>query len=120
MSASTDRAEFLKTEERFAIAEDAPTTARWGEESPDTRQSSCLAFEAAAAAEAGRQLALLAQVRARDVVIVEGVWPDLEGSTVRIAYDGKLGVAGEADMLVLKTLIDRNAGTTELTGEVRL
>lgn len=120
MSAAIARAEFLKTEERFALAEDSAITARWGEDAADTLQSSCLAFEAAAAAEAARQLAQLAEVRARDVVTVEGVWPDLEGRTVRIAYDGQLGVAGEADLLVLRALVDRNAGTTELTGEILL
>lgn len=119
-AASTARAEFLKAPDRFAVAESATMTTRWGEDAEDTRQASVLALESSAVAEAARQLADLAHVRGRDRVVIEGVHRDLEGMTVRIAYDGRLGAAGQVDMLVIRARIDLNRGQTELEGEVRL
>jgi pyruvate/2-oxoglutarate dehydrogenase complex dihydrolipoamide acyltransferase (E2) component len=120
MPAPTARAEFLRAAERFAVAENPTIAARWGEEAADSQQSSPLAAEAAAAAEATRQLAQLAQVRARDLAVIEGVHADLEGRTVRLAYAGRLGIAGDADLLVIRSRVDWNAGTTEIEGEVIL
>lgn len=120
MTASTARAEFLKAAERLAVAQNATIAARWGEDAQDTSQSSVLAEEADAATEAARQLAQLAQVRAVDLVVVEGLWPDLEGKTVRIAYNGQFGIATTADLLVTKAKLNRNVGTTEIEGEVIL
>jgi nucleotide-binding universal stress UspA family protein len=120
MTATTARAEFLKTEERFAVAENSTIAARWGEDAADTRQSSPLATQAAAEAEAARQLAQLAAVRARDLVVVEGLHPGLEGQTVRIWYGGQFGMTTEADLLVIRARVRRNTGQTELEGEVLL
>lgn len=120
MTASTARAEFLKVAERLAVAENATIAARWGEDALDSSQSSVLADEADAATEAARQLAQLAQVRAVDLVVVEGLWPDLEGKTVRITYNGQFGIATTADLLVTKAKLNRNVGTTEIEGEVIL
>jgi hypothetical protein len=119
MPASTARAEYLKAAERFAVAENATMAARWGEEAFDSQQSSPLALEADAATEATRQLAQLAQVRARDVAVIAGQWQDLEGRTVRLPYQGRLGIVGEADLLVLRARVSAD-GTTELEGEVML
>jgi hypothetical protein len=120
MSASTPRAEFLKAAERFALAESATMAARWGEDATDTSQSSALALEADAAAEASRQLAQLAQPRAVDLVTVEGYWPDLEGLTVSVWYGGRFGIAGAALLLVTRARVDPARGQTELEGEVIL
>lgn len=120
MSAPISRAEFLKAQDRYATAISASAESRWGEDAVDTTQTSPLHLESDAAAEAGRQLAHLAQVRVRDVVEVAGVHTDLEGATVRLPYAGRLGMGATADMLVVKARIDRNAGVTILTGEVIL
>ena len=120
MTATTARAEFLKTEDRFAIAESATLTTRWGEDALDTSQASPLAELADAQAEANRQLAQLGAVRARDLVVVEGLHPELEGRTVRIWYGGQFGMPNEADLLVIRAKVLRNSGQTELEGEVVL
>lgn len=120
MTATTARSEFLKTEERFAIAQSAALSARWGEDALDSSQSSPLAELADAQAEAARQLAQLSTVRARDVVMVEGLHPELEGRTVRIWYGGQFGMGQEADLLVIRAKLYRNTGQTELEGEVVL
>ncbi|WP_194745713.1 hypothetical protein [Thermaurantiacus tibetensis] len=120
MSAPVARAEFLKTAERFAIAENVTIGTRWGEDALDTRQSSCLRFDTDAAAEAARQLAQLDEVRARDAVVIAGVHLDLEGSTVRVPYNGRLGLTGARDLLVVRARVDRNRGLTEIEGEVLL
>jgi nucleotide-binding universal stress UspA family protein len=120
MTATTERAEFLKAADRFAVAEDATITTRWGEDAADTKQPSILALKADADAEAARQLTDLARVRARDRVTVEGLHEDLEGRTVRIAYAGRIGISGDADLLVIRARLDRGRGLTELEGEVRL
>ncbi|MFQ3664663.1 MAG: hypothetical protein SNJ79_01315 [Sphingomonadaceae bacterium] len=119
-TATTDRAEFLKQAERFAVALSSSVAATWGEDALESRQSSCLHLAADAQAEANRQRDQLAAVRARDLAVVEGLHLDLEGATVRLAYNGRLGVAGEADMLVIRVRVDRNRGLTELEGEVLL
>ncbi len=120
MVATVTTAEFLKAEERFAIAESAVLAARWGEDAFDTRQSSPLAELPDAQAEASRQLAQLAPIRARDVVTLAGLHPELEGRTVRIWYGGAFGMGQEADMLVIRAKLLRNSGQTELEGEVQL
>jgi hypothetical protein len=119
-TATTARAEFLKTEDRFAVAESVTITTRWGEDAADTRQASVLDEEAAAAAEASRQMTLLATVRARDSVLVEGVHFDVEGKTVRLPYAGLMGAGATVDMLVVSARIDLNDGTTRLEGELVL
>lgn len=120
MTATTARSEFLKAEDRFAIAQSAPLLARWGEDAVDSSQSSPLAELVDAQAEAVRQLAQLGAVRARDVVMVEGLHPELEGRTVRIWYGGQFGMADEVDLLVIRAKLLRNVGQTELEGEVLL
>lgn len=120
MTATISRAEFLKAEERFAIAESATLTTRWGEDAFDTSQSSPLAELADAQAEANRQLAQLGVVRARDVVLVAGLHPELEGRTVRVWYGGQSGMGNEVDLLVIRAKLLRNTGQTELEGEVQI
>lgn len=114
------RAEFLKQAERFAPATDATTLTRWGGDAGDVSQSSRLTSEAAALAETARQLAYTKQVRARDTATVRGVVFDLEGETVELPYDGRLGMAGTVQMLVLRCQPDIGAGLTVLEGEVVL
>lgn len=120
MTATTARAEFLKTQDRFAVASNATIETRWGEDALDTRQSSALADEADAQAEASRQLAQMADVRAIDVATVEGIHSDLEGQTVVLAYAGRLGMSATAEMLVTAVAINRQDGTTQMTGQVIL
>lgn len=120
MTATTARAEFLKTEERLALAESSIVAARWGEDAADTSQSSPLAEPSDAQEEANRQLTQLSAVRARDLVLLEGLHPDLEGRTVRIWYGGQFGMAQEVDMLVIRAKLLRNIGQTEIEGEVVL
>lgn len=120
MTATTARAEFLKTEERFATATGPTIEARWGEDAADTSQSSPLVLEAAAAAEAARQLAQLDAPFADDIAVLAGLHEGLEGRTVRLPYAGRFGMAAEADMLVTRAKVDRNKGTTELQGYVAL
>lgn len=118
--ASTARAEFLKTQDRFAVSSSSALASTWGEDALDSRQPSVLDTEAAATAEAARQTGLLGTVRARDAALLEGVHFDLEGKTARLAYDGRLGLSGERDMLVVSVRIDLNSGTTLIEGEVIL
>jgi hypothetical protein len=120
MSATTARAEWLKTEERFATAIDPAVEAAWGESAQDTSQSSPLVEEGPAITESARQLLQLAPVRARDVAVVAGLQKGLEGKTVRLRYDGRFGMGAYAHMLVLRAREDRTAGVTELEGEVLL
>ncbi len=120
MTATTARAEFLKTEERFATAAAPVIEARWGEDAVDTSQSSPLVLEAAAAAEAARQLAQMDTPVAEDIATVAGLHEGLEGRTVRLPYAGRFGMAAQADMLVVRARVDRNAGVTELQGYVVL
>ena len=119
-AATLSRAEYLKVGERqvSALAEGVRTT--WGQDAGDTVQSTTLVAEADATAEATRQLGFLGVVRARDLVVAEGMWFDLEGQTVAIPYDGHLGVAGTRLMLVLRAKPDPQTGTTEIEGEVLL
>lgn len=118
--APSARAEWLKQRELSTVVTDAPLTARWGEDAADTSQSSVIVLEAAATTEAGRQQAFLGAARGRDIVVVEGVFVDLEGETVDIDYAGQLGVAGVARMLVLRSRANPNTNTTEIEGEVVL
>lgn len=123
--ATTTRAEFLKAEERSEVAVSATLRARWGDAAGDTSQSSCLVDKAAATTEAARQLALLANTLAYDSVRLEGIWFDLEGETVRVAYtmpggDTYFGGAASVDILVVKAIIDLAAGTTTIEGFIAL
>lgn len=124
--ATQTRAEFLKAAERSAVAVDAAIRARWGDAAGDTAQSSVLVDEAAAAAEAARQLALLGFVLADDAVTIEGVFFDLEGETLSIDYALPVGVgthfggASAVEFLVVKARPDPGQGTTSIEGFVRL
>ncbi len=124
-AATITRAEFLKAEERSVAASAAGVQAAWGTLARDTAQSSALALEAAASAEASRQLGLLDEVLAEDSVVIEGVHFDLEGETVRLSYlrpDGGRyfgAAADEVDLLVVSARVDLRAGTTQLRGFVR-
>lgn len=119
-AATLSRGEYLKAAERQVSAIAAGVRATWGEDAADTTQSTALTDAGDAAAEAARQLGFLGLVRARDVVVVEGLWFDLEGETVAVPYDGHLGVAGTLLMLVVRSKVDPNSGTTEIEGEVLL
>jgi hypothetical protein len=124
-TASQTRAEFLKSAERSEVAASATLAARWGEAAGDTSQSSLLANQADAAAEVARQLALLGAVLAEDSVLLEGVFFNLEGQTVRIDYtaagDGNwFGGAASVDLLVTKAKPDPGAGTTLVQGFIQL
>lgn len=119
--ASVDRAEYLRSPEKTVSAANATLLARWGQAAGDTAQSTPLATEAAAAAEAARQLALLGDVMAEDQVLIEGLHRDLEGETVAIDYRHPaggtyFGAAATVSMLVTKARVDLNAGTTLLQG----
>ena len=119
-AATLSRAQYLLAPERqvSALAEGVRTT--WGQDAGDTTQSTVLVDLGDATAEAARQLGLLGVVRARDMVVAEGVFFDLEGQTVAIPYDGHLGVAGTLLMLVIRAKPDLQTGTTEIEGEVLL
>ena len=120
-SAPISRAEYLKRDELAISSADGALTARWGEAAGVSRQSSALAGEAAAGAETNRQLALMGSCFGLDQVRINGVWPGLEGETVRIDYSGRaIGVTGEHDLLVTASRVDRQSGITELTGLVQL
>jgi len=126
MTATLTRAEFLKARERSVVAVGAGVKAAWGVRALETAQSSVLALEAAAAAEAARQLALLGQPLALDAVEIEGAVFDLEGETVRVNVlkpDGSRyfdAAADEVDLLVVRSRIDTARGVTRLEGFVRL
>ncbi len=123
--ASVDRAEYLRSAERSVTATDATLRGRWGAAAGDTAQSTPLATEAAATAEAARQLALLGSVMAEDQVLIEGIWWDLEGQVVAIDYRAPgggtfFGGAATVAMLVTRARVDLNAGTTLLQGLIQL
>jgi len=126
MTAATQtRAEFLKSAERSVVATDATLTARWGEAAGDTAQSSALVNEADATAELGRQMALLDTVLVEDAVLLEGLFLNLEGQTVRISYAAPGGGnwfegAASVDLLVTKSRPDPGAGTTLVQGFIQL
>lgn len=126
MTAATQtRAEFLKAAERSVTAADATLAARWGEAAGDTAQSSVLVFEADATAELTRQMAIFDDVLAEDSVLLEGLFFDLEGQTIRIDYTAPGGgnwFDGDAvaDLLVTKSRPDPGAGTTLVHGFIRL
>ena len=120
MTATTARAEFLKSEERFATASSPTIEARWGEDAVDTSQSSPLVEEAAAMAEAARQLAQMGVPVAEDIATIFGVHTGLAGKTVRLPYGARFGMPAEADMLVVCPKVDRNRGLTQLRGFVKL
>jgi hypothetical protein len=123
--ATVDRAEFLRSPERTVTATSAALQARWGTAAGDTAQSTPVIGEAAAAAEAARQLALLGAVLGEDQVLIEGLHRDLEGRVVQIDYSHPgggafLGGAAIVSMLVTRARVDLNAGTTLLQGFVQL
>ena len=126
MTAATQtRAEFLKSAERSETASNATLAARWGEAAGDTAQSSLLINQSEAAAEVARQMALLGSVTAEDSVLLEGVFFDLEGQTIRIDYTAPAGGnwfdgAATVDMLVTKSRPDPGAGTTLVQGFIQL
>lgn len=124
-TATQTRAEFLKAAERSVSAVDAALTARWGDAAGDTTQSSLLINAADATAELARQMALLGAVMAEDSVLLEGVFFDLEGKTVRIDYTMPaggtyFGGAASVDLLVTKARPDPAAGTTLIEGLIAL
>lgn len=118
--ASTNTAEYLKAADRFTSAIDATTQTRWAEDAQDTTQVSALAVEADAITEAARQLAFLKLPTAIDIVTLEGLFYDLEGVTISVPYDGRLGIAGSALFLVIHPRLDLATGTTVLEGIVLL
>lgn len=123
--ATVDRAEFLRSPERTVTATSPTLQARWGTTAGDTAQSTPLVAEAAATAEAARQLALLGSVLGEDQVLVEGLWLNLEGRVVQIDYNHPsggafLGGATTVLMLVTRARADLNAGTTLLQGLIQL
>lgn len=120
MSAPTARAEWLKTQYRFAVAQAPAVLALWAGDAADTSQQTALVAEADAAAEAARQLAQMAMVRGRDVVLLAGLHPGLPGRTVRLPYAGRFGHGATVDMLVIRARLNLSAGTTEIEGEVLL
>ncbi|PZU47659.1 MAG: hypothetical protein DI568_08930 [Sphingomonas sp.] len=120
MTATTARAEFLKTEDRFAAAASPAMEARWGEAALDTSQVSSLVNEADALSEAARQLVQMGTPPANDVAVMAGIHRDLEGKTVTIPYGGRLGMPATANMLVIRARVNANVGTTTLIGIVLL
>lgn len=123
--AAQTRAEFLKAAERSVSAVDAVLAARWGDAAGDTTASSQMVNEADATAELARQMALLGNVLAEDSVLLEGVFFDLEGKTVRLDYTmpaggAYFGGAASVDLLVTKARPDPGAGTTLVEGLIRL
>lgn len=120
MTATTARAQFLLSQDRYAIASSTTIRARWGEDAGDIRHVTALALKAAADAEAVRQLALFGYVLCKDVVTIKGRHRGLVGRTVRVPYNGKLDLAGNVDLLVTADDINESAGSTKLTGWVRL
>ena len=120
LAAPVSRAQYLEQAQLQTIAVDAHTQAAFGADAADLKIASPLTVDTDAATEAARQLAYLARPRASDTAVIEGVWTDLEGETVAIAYDGHLGVSGLVSMLVIRSHPDLATGTTELQGEVLL
>ncbi len=123
--ATVDRAEFLRSPERTASAASATLLARWGTAAGDSAQSTPLIGQAAADAEAARQIALLGSVLAEDQVLIEGVHWDLEGEVVSVDFSHPgggtwFGGAGSVALLVTRSRVDLNAGTTLLQGMIQL
>ena len=128
-AATQSRAEFLKSAERSELASSATLTARWGDAAGDTTQSSLLINQSDTATELARQMTLLSSVIGEDSVLLEGVFFDLEGQTVRIDYTAPASpnAAGNwfegsatVDLLVTKARPDPGAGTTLVQGFVQL
>ena len=123
-TATTDRAEFLKTAERSEVAVSATLRTRWGDAAGDTAQSSLLVNKADATAEAARQLALMAPAFALDSIDIEGLHFELEGATVRIDYafpDGNaFGGPATVDMLVVRATVKLADEFTTIEGLIAL
>ena len=126
MSAATlAAAEFLKAEERSAVAVSATLQARWGDSAGDTSQSSVLTELADATAEAARQLALMGTPFAPDLLAIEGVYFDLEGETITVDYTMPgggtyFGGAASVAMLVTKARPELESGVTIVEGLIAL
>lgn len=124
-TASQTRAEFLKSAERSEGSANATLANRWGDAAGDTAQSSLLINQSDATTEVARQLAQLGAILAEDSVLLEGVFFDLEGQTIRIDYTAPGGGnwfegAASVDLLVTKSRPDSGAGTTLVQGFVQL
>lgn len=123
--ATTARAQFLKSAESSEVAINPTVRALWGEAAGDTAQSSVIALKADATAEASRQLALLDDTLAEDGLVLEGVYFDLEGETVRVDYSAPgggtyFGGAALVDILVTSSIVSIEAGTTTIKGLLAL
>lgn len=118
-TASTDRAEFLKNQYRYATAVNSTAEARWGTDADDITSASLISFLPDAQAEANRHRDFFGYVRARDRVTLAGLHTDLEGNCIGIDYAGEFGLA-TVTALVIESAVDLATGTTELLVEVRL
>lgn len=118
-TADVGRAEFLKTQYRYAVAADPTTAARWKEDADDITATSLLSFLADAQAEANRQRDFFGFVRARDRVTLAGLRTDLEGRCIQLPYGGEMGLS-VVTALVIESVLDVSTGTTELLVEVRI
>jgi hypothetical protein len=128
-TATQTRAEFLKSAERSEVSANATLAFRWGDAAGDTTQSSLLINQSDTATELARQMTLLSSVFAEDSVLLEGLFFDLEGQTVRIDYTAPANrdVAGNwfdgaasVDLLVTKARPDPGSGTTLVQGFIQL
>ena len=121
ITSTLTRADYLKSDDIKVISTDTTMSTRWGTtDAADLAIASPLTVAADAQGVSDGMLAFLKLARADDAVIVEGVWPDLEGETIAVAYDGRMGVSGLVTMLVTRAKPNLDTGTTELQGEVLL
>jgi hypothetical protein len=85
---ATDKAlaEWLKSPAKFETAASAQALSLWGEAARASTLITPLASSTAAAAEAARQLAQLAQPMVLEEVVLPGVHRTLEGRVIRVAH----------------------------------
>jgi hypothetical protein len=122
MTATPTRADFLRNAERTETATDSATQAKYGALAVEGAQSSFLAEQDEAAAEAARQLALLNAPMAEDAVLVVGDWRHLRGKGVTL-WHPRAGYATGREMLVTKVTVRPGTdgeGVSLLEGLVRL
>lgn len=109
-------AQWLQREADFVLSGDAAAVARWGSTAVSTSRVTAIATQAAALAQADREMAFLSRGPfGIDVHHVVGTdWTASIGTVVTLYID-KLGYGGGVDVFVTDAEVDRSIGVSTLT-----
>lgn len=109
-------AEWLQSPARTVVARDDSLGSRWGRRATFTEVDCAFDAEAAAAAEAGRQLAFFGGPLVEEAAVVSGVLDvnNLRGKTITLRLTGDPIFGAGALVFVLGGVADRASGLTTL------